>query len=129
MEKEYLIDTNTFIEYLGETLPEKSLKALDKIIDSRFYISVINRIELLGFSNISITEEEKINDFIEYSYEIDLSGIIADKTIELRKQYKIKLPDAVIAASAIIYDLTLLTRNIKDFVSINELKIQNSHEL
>ena len=129
MEPEYLIDTNVVIEYLGESLPERSLKKLDKIIDTRFYISVINRIELLGFKNITKPEEEKIKYFIDYSIEIELSGFIADKTIELRKKYKIKLPDAIIAATAIAYNLTLITRNIKDFNNIKELNFINSYEI
>ena len=49
-----------------------------------------------------------------------------DKTIDLRKKYKIKLPDAVIAATAIINDFTLITHNIKDFRKITELQIIDS---
>jgi predicted nucleic acid-binding protein len=45
------------------------------------------------------------------------------KTIELRKKYRIKLPDAIIAATAIVHELTLITRNTPDFKSINGLKL------
>ena len=48
-----MIDTNVAIEYIGETLPEEALIWLDKIIDTQFFISVINKIELLGFSDIT----------------------------------------------------------------------------
>jgi len=59
--QKYLIDTNVAIEYIGETLPEKALSRLDAIFDDEFYISVINQIELLGFSNITESEESKFN--------------------------------------------------------------------
>ncbi|MEY4538677.1 MAG: hypothetical protein RLZZ306_434, partial [Bacteroidota bacterium] len=50
---------------------------------------------------------------------------IVEKTIEIRRIYKIKLPDALIAATAIVFDLTLVSRNDKDFTQIPELKYIN----
>ena len=51
--QEYLIDSNVAIEYIGAALPEKALTMPDGIIDGQFYISVINKIELLGFADIT----------------------------------------------------------------------------
>lgn len=59
--QKYLIDTNIAIEYISELLPEKALAVLDGIIDGQFYISVINRIELLGFAGITENEEHKFS--------------------------------------------------------------------
>jgi len=47
------------------------------------------------------------------------------KTAEIRKQHSIKLPDAIIAATAVIYGLILVTRNTKDFVNIDGLQVVN----
>jgi predicted nucleic acid-binding protein len=44
-------------------------------------------------------------------------------TAELRKTYRIKLPDAIIAATSLVYDLTLITSNTKDFKNIKDLQI------
>jgi len=52
-------------------------------------------------------------------------GNFAEKTIELRTQSSISLPDAVIAASALSLDVTLLTRNEKDFIQVEGLRILN----
>ncbi|MDQ6763986.1 MAG: type II toxin-antitoxin system VapC family toxin [Bacteroidota bacterium] len=59
---------------------------------------------------------------------IELEQPIKLKTAELRKAYKIKLPDAIIAATALVYDLTLLSRNTVDFKDIAGLKIYNPWE-
>ncbi|MHC5830214.1 MAG: PIN domain-containing protein, partial [Nostoc sp.] len=50
---------------------------------------------------------------------------IEEQTIQLKRQYKIKLPDAIIAATALHKDAFLVTRNANDFQGIAELKIQN----
>ena len=60
--KGYLIDTNISIEYLGDVLPSKTLNMLDKIFDDEFSVSVINKIELLGFSGITKHEEQVFNE-------------------------------------------------------------------
>jgi len=66
-----------------------------------------------------------INDFIAGSSVLELEKAVKLQTVEIRKQYRIKLPDAIIAASALVYDLTLLTRNLKDFKDIKNLKLLN----
>jgi predicted nucleic acid-binding protein len=52
-----------------------------------------------------------------------LNNKIADLSIDLRRNFKIKLPDAVIAATAIHNNLILVTRNIKDFKDMEDLEI------
>ena len=53
---------------------------------------------------------------------------IADIAIEPRRKVSIKLPDAVIAATALLHDLTLVTRNVKDFEKVDGLRIYNPFE-
>lgn len=124
--QEYLIDTNIVIEYIGGTLPETTLDIIDDIIDNCFYISVINKIELLGFADITEDEEQKFLLFINAANIIKLDDEVVNATIQLRKKYKIKLPDAIIAATALVNDLTILTRNTKDFEKIVELQVVSS---
>ena len=125
--QEYLIDTNVAIEYIGEALLEKDLTMLDGIIDEQFYISVINKIELLGFSDITEIEELKFQELINAADILDLDGDIVNRTIELRKKYKIKLPDAIIAATALENELTIITHNTKDFNKIEGLAVLNPY--
>jgi predicted nucleic acid-binding protein len=123
--QEYLIDTNVAIEYIGETLPDKALIMLDKIIDGQFYVSVINKIELLGFADITKNEELKFQELINAANMLGLDEEIANRTIEIRKVYKTKLPDAIIAATALVHALAIITRNTKDFDKIEGLEVMN----
>ncbi|NBC84509.1 MAG: PIN domain-containing protein [Bacteroidetes bacterium] len=124
MGKEYLIDTNVLIEYIGNLLPEKSYSFISGIIDQQFTISVINKIEVLGHN----TAGKDIEDFIGLADIIELTEEITNKTIELRKQYKTKLPDAIIAATALVNELTIITRNTKDFEKIEGLEVLNPND-
>lgn len=54
---------------------------------------------------------------------------IVNQTIAIRKQHKVKTPDANIAATAIVWGFTLITRNIRDFKNIQGLQLVNPHEL
>lgn len=127
--QEYLIDTNVAIEYIGEALPEKALAMLDGIIDGQFYISAINKIELLGFAGITENEELKFQELINAADVLDLDEDIVNSTIEIRKQYKTKLPDAIIAATALVNKFTIITRNTKDFDKIEGLEVLNPYDI
>ena len=112
MGTEYLLDSNTVIEFLGGMLPSSTLNQRNNIIDrDGHHLSVINQIELLGF-NGSTTEMQTLEAFIMTSNVIPLHDAIVQKTIELRKTYKIKLPDAVIAATTLVHGLTLITSGL-----------------
>jgi predicted nucleic acid-binding protein len=118
----YLIDTNVTIDYIGEVLPMKALSLIDDIINGQFYISIINKIELLGFAGITKREELKFQEFINAANVLELNENIANSTIELRKHFKIKLPDAIFAASALVNQFTIITRNKKDFEKLKRWK-------
>ncbi|HAB54415.1 MAG TPA: hypothetical protein DCE80_19915 [Ignavibacteriales bacterium] len=58
-----------------------------------------------------------------------LSEDVVSKAIELRKNYKLKLADAIIAATALAHTLTLVTRNTNDFKKIKKLNLLNPFEI
>jgi len=127
--QKYLIDTNVAIEYIGETIPEIVLNKLDDIFDEQFYISVINKIELLGFSEITTNEELKFSELINAAIVLALNENVVNRTIQIRKKYRTKLPDAIIAATAIENQLTIITRNTKDFDKIEGVEILSPFDL
>lgn len=123
MGKTYLLDTNTVIDYIGGTLPPQGRLEVFNAFSEGAFTSVVNKIELLGFQRVP----SQIVEFVEGLSIIPLNKEMEITTIELRKKYKIKLPDAIIAATAIVYNLTLITRNIADFQRIENIKIVNPH--
>jgi predicted nucleic acid-binding protein len=126
MGKTYLLDTNTITKYFQETLSENGLQLIDSIIDSKeIYISVINRIELLSWRDIDENMKNTIGLFLDNANEYSLTEEIIDKTVELRHKVNIKLPDAVIAATAIVSKRTLVSTNDKDFLKVPYLKYLN----
>ena len=125
----FLLDTNTVIYYLKASLPTNAMQVLGNIIDDQPAISVISKIELLCFNTPNINEQNITNKFVEASLIFNLDDDIINQTIALRKQYKIKLPDAIIAATALVYNLTLITHNIADFDKVPNLQLTDPHLL
>ena len=119
----YLLDTNVILDFMGKKLPAKSQFLISEIIDTEINISAINKIELLGFSFV----EQTIIDFVSFAEVYPIDDETIEMTIDLRKKYKIKLPDAIIAATAIINDFTVITHNVKDFQKITELHVIDSY--
>jgi predicted nucleic acid-binding protein len=124
MGEKFLIDTNVLIGYIGKVLPVKAQKMLARIIDEEFNISFINKIEVLSHPSA----DKELREFIDLANMYDVTDAIIEKTIEIRRSHKTKLPDAIIAATALFNNLTLTTRNISDFKNIPGLKLMNPWE-
>ncbi len=124
-EMKYLVDTNSIIDAQMGRIPEKGLQFLGDVINENFIISFITYIEVLGYKDVSQTTQ----DFISLANVIEINKAIIDVCIELRKRKKIKLPDAIIAATALVNNLTLISRNTKDFENISGLTCVNPFEL
>ncbi|RYE09602.1 MAG: type II toxin-antitoxin system VapC family toxin [Sphingobacteriaceae bacterium] len=123
---QYLIDTNVIIDYLENKLSNSGLAVINEALDTKCSISIITKIELLVF-NAPAEHYQLLKNFINDVEIIDLTSAVADRTIAIRKLYKIKLPDAIIAATALVHKFALVTRNITDFKRIKGLKIINPH--
>ncbi|KOH45513.1 type II toxin-antitoxin system VapC family toxin [Sunxiuqinia dokdonensis] len=121
--QDYLIDTNVVIYYLGLALSKESEKRIDRILSGNYYISVINQIELLGFSKLTKQETIVLESFVAGSTVLDLDEKVIRKTIQIRKTHSIKLPDAIIAATCLVHNCALITHNIKDFEKIEGLDL------
>ena len=91
----YLIDTNIAIYLLGGD--KKIAEVLNK---NHIYLSFITELELVAFRDLDEKEIGIINDFITNCTVIDINRRIKDYTIDLRRKYKLKLPDCIVAATA-----------------------------
>ncbi|MFK7970037.1 MAG: type II toxin-antitoxin system VapC family toxin [Bacteroidia bacterium] len=125
----YLWDTNTAIYYLQQQLPPSAEEFIDStLINSQPAISAITEVELLCWKNASEKDLAVLQSFIHDAWVYELEQAIKHKAAEIRKTHRIKLPDAIIAATACVHDLTLITRNTKDFKDIEGLEVINPFE-
>lgn len=121
-----LIDTNILIYHTQGAKPASEFLK-EQIIKGSFHISILTKIEFLGWDKHTPEGFKKCNQMIKLSNVYPVCESIANKAIELRREFKarIKLADAVKAATALLNNLALATRNTEDFKGIRGLKIIN----
>lgn len=99
----YLADTNRFI-FLLDKHP-----SLDSFLASEWQYSFITEIELLGKPGITVQEIKIMRELLNVCKKVTHTEEINQVTISLKQKYKIKLPDALIAATAVTSDVPILT--------------------
>ncbi len=115
----YLIDTNIMIYYFNGSLSVSAKEIVTAMLNDDFNISVISKMEFLGFSRFNTREKREAATFTSFANVLSLNEAIVDRTIQLKQAVKIKLPDAIIAATALCHNLNLVTHNVKDFAGIS----------
>jgi predicted nucleic acid-binding protein len=114
-----LLDTNIVLYLLAGD------KTLGEFLNNKQgYISVITELELLGYPDISVKEAKQIKSFLADCTIIDLSDEIKELYSRIRKKYRIKLGDSVIAATAIYFNMPLISADTV-FKKITELQFTN----
>jgi len=124
----YLIDNNVISSYFSGLFSEKAINFIADIIDSIPNISVITEIEALSWVSPDRKKEAVVKAFIEDANILQLSPDVISQCIKIRRSRKVKTPDAIIAATAIVHNLTLITSD-SDFNHIHGLKIINPKNL
>ena len=109
-----ILDSNILIYLSKNELPLAFLDQFDAL-----FISVISYMEVLGYAFRNSEEENFVKEIIDLFDVRFINQEIAEIVIKYRKQYRIKLPDAIIAATAEADGSCLVTRNIDDFKNID----------
>ena len=127
----YLVDSNVVIDHLGE-IPEAT-RFLDRFAQDGIVISIVTYMEAFqGIIKSEHPEEaaEKFSAFIDTVLILPFSFAVAERCARLRetlrtqnKRVNSRALDLIIAATALEYDLTLVTENIKDFEDIPDLTL------
>ena len=112
----YLADTNILLYLIAGN------EAVFEFINDEFFIAEVSEIELLGNKGILDTQLKYRKQIIDRCTIVSLSENIKRLTIQLKQNYTIKIPDAIIAATSIYLNLPLLTAD-KDFKKIKELDL------
>jgi predicted nucleic acid-binding protein len=125
----YLLDTSAVINYLNAAFPGSAMHFMGTVVDENCNISVITKMETLGYAFKSIAEQKTMEIFVSGSNVLVINDEIVNKTIAIRKTKKIKLPDAIIAAIALVYGFILISRNTSDFANIQQLHVIDPYSL
>jgi len=125
-EKGFLLDTNIIIYFLQGN--SKAVNLMKKLYSSnkKIAVSIITVIETLSYPKISKKEEKEIKKMFENLSIIFIDWNITENTIEIARKYKLKIPDAIIGATAINNNLTLISAD-HTFKKIHELKFKTFH--
>ncbi|WP_392531447.1 type II toxin-antitoxin system VapC family toxin [Nostoc sp. C117] len=119
----YVLDTNAIVALLqGNSQLIQLLQDADWI-----GVSVISQIEFLAFSGLSQEDSQLFEHFLQRVEVISLvasDGVLIKKIIEIRQQYRLKLPDAVIAAMTIQNSASLVTADL-EFAKVTILTVVN----
>jgi toxin FitB len=88
-------------------------------------VSIVSYVEVLGFHRLDAADRQFLEDFFDAAEILPITDAIADQAVRLRQQRRMSLGDALIAATALIHQFTLVTRNCGDFEWIAELDMLN----
>ncbi len=101
-----VLDTNAVLYLMGGRLAEP-------LPEGQYFASVVTEIELLSYPSLDAAEEERIRTFLSEITVVELTREVKEAAIQLRRQHSLKLPDAIIAATASSLEAELLTNDHK----------------
>jgi predicted nucleic acid-binding protein len=120
----WLLDTNVVIDaFAGRPEAIKAITNARKSDLEWIGYSAITRLEVLGFLGLTAADEAGLRWLLAQFSEAEVSAAIIERAIEIRRAVRLKTPDAIIAATALIYRATLVTRNVRDFSVVAELTV------
>ena len=122
--RKYLLDTNVIIGFLTGADWALSFVNREATDGAVFYASVITRMELLSFPGISHDEEMKIGHFLNRVRIIGLDYTVEREAVSIRKKTRLKLPDAIISATAFSVGAVLVSADT-DFGILKEHEVLN----
>lgn len=116
-----ILDSNIVIY----SLQPKNEKFINWLEGHSIYISAITRLEVLGYHRISQKEIVFAQRYFSNCEEVSIQPSIIEEAISLRQLKSMSLGDSLIAATAKIHKLTLMTANTRDFRHIENLDLIN----
>ncbi len=119
----YLLDSNIIIYASKEEYAYLRDFFTNQEVPS--FASVISKVEVLGYYKLTEIDKLFFNACFSLLETIEVNHAVAEKAIAIRQELKLSLGDAIIAATALIYGYTIVTRNVDDFKNISGLIVVN----
>jgi len=114
----YTLDTNAILYYLKDDVGAVSVLRDVFAKNVPIYVSAVTELELFAYSDLTAEEESLIEELLATISVIPVDSRIARLAALVRRSYRLKVPDSVIAATAMFTGSKLLTRNTRDFRKI-----------
>jgi predicted nucleic acid-binding protein len=86
-------------------------------------VSAVSYVEVLGYHELTATEESLLREFFAVSTMLPIDQNVLDQAVTLRRQQKMSLGDALVAATALVHRLPLATHEVADFAWIDGLTV------
>ena len=126
----WLFDTNVFIDaYAGEPRASKAILVAREKNPEWVGFSAMSRLEVLGCVGLTPADEVGLRRMLDQFPEVPIDSAIIEKAIRIRQEVRIKSPDAIIAATALLSDAELVTRNVEDFKRVLGLKLIDTNAI
>jgi predicted nucleic acid-binding protein len=128
MTRRLLLDTNILIYYFNGELPVQAIVETIIAGEATGFYSPISWPELLCYPQLTDAEATQMRQFLRLLIQVELSEAVLDRSAIFRRDYRIPLPDAIIAACAVEQHCALVTRNVTDFRRVPDLDVINPFE-
>ena len=114
---DYIADTNAVVYLLNGNA------CMKPYLGRKLGVSVISVMELLSFPEITEVEDKKIRTFLECCEILQITEDVKESTIQVRRKQRVKLPDAIISSTAMMYGVPLITADTGLF-NIDGLQVE-----
>jgi predicted nucleic acid-binding protein len=123
-----LLDSDILIDHLRGYEPARQYLKRFEMGEVQGYLSIITVAELAAGQMQQEEEETKVQQLLALFTHIDLNFTIAWRAGEIRRHYQTRIADALIAATALMYNLRLATRNLQHLTPIEGLQVEKPYD-
>ena len=109
-----LVDSDVLVDHL------RGHRSISERAIASWAYSIVARAELFGGTDA----ENRVRELLAEGVELGVSREVAERAGKIKRACRIPLPDAIVAATALVNDMTLVTRNAKHFVTVPELHVE-----
>ena len=122
----WLLDTNVLIDaFAGRSDSVRAITSARTASLEWIGYSAITRLEVLRFPGLNGADEIGLRNLLAQLSEAPIDDAVIERAIKIRKSVRMKIPDAVVAATALVYEANLVTRNTGDFKNIPGVSLLN----
>jgi len=119
-----LLDTNVWIDaHAGKPEAGRVFAQARATPAAWIGFSAITKLEVLGYSGLTAADDKGLRELLAQFEEVPVLPAVIDEAIRLRRLHKMKSPDAIIAATALLQQSDVVTRNTSDFKKIAGLSV------